>query len=159
MKLHDALLIAIQDVMQASLPSVVRMVSIEDIGQGSESFRILGVRWLPTGASSQSVGSNGKLQNPSNEPNDRSCPGEGELDQSTEQNDNQSNENGDQKSQGSAQEKTQISEGMEAEEGDYVNLEVAFSYRTRASSKKFRDKAKHAHLYVAFYLPGEFDWK
>ncbi len=33
--------------MQASLPKLVRMVSVEDLGQGSESFRILGVRWLP----------------------------------------------------------------------------------------------------------------
>jgi len=51
----------LEDVMQASLPRFVRMVSVEDIGQGSESIRILGVRWLPTGAATKSVTEAGHL--------------------------------------------------------------------------------------------------
>ncbi|KAG8407826.1 hypothetical protein J3458_020138 [Metarhizium acridum] len=43
---------------------------------------------------------------------------------------------------------------MEGEEGDFVNLEVAFAYRTRSSSRSLKDRAKDMHLYVAFYLPG-----
>ena len=131
--------------------------SIEDIGQGSESMRILGVRWLPTGAASRSVDSDGKLASSqsSSQPNDRSVPGEGDVDQSAQSNEEQPDTNKSSKAQATEQEQTQIAEGMEAEEGDFINLEVAFSYRTRSSAQKFRDRAKHAHLYVAFYLPGK----
>ena len=52
----------LEDVMQASLPKVVRMVSVDDLGQGSESLRILGIKWLPTGAASQTVDKDGKLK-------------------------------------------------------------------------------------------------
>jgi Ca2+-dependent lipid-binding protein len=43
---------------------------------------------------------------------------------------------------------------MEAEEGDFINLEVAFAYRARTALKTFKDRTKDAHLYMAFYLPG-----
>ncbi|KAF1345108.1 hypothetical protein BDV97DRAFT_360422 [Delphinella strobiligena] len=149
----------LEDVMQASLPSIVRMVSIEDIGQGSESIRILGVRWLPTGAAARSVDSSGKISQERNpdQTNDRAVPGEGNVDQKAEENeDNPDNTtNGKpKKNEATPQQQTQIAEGMEAEEGDFINLEVAFAYRTRSSAQKFKDRAKHAHLYIAFYLPG-----
>lgn len=38
----------LEDVMQASLPKMIRMVSIDDLAQGSEAIRILGIRWLPS---------------------------------------------------------------------------------------------------------------
>lgn len=117
----------LEDVMQASLPKLVRMVSVEDIGQGSEALRILGVRWLPTGAATKAVGDDGKLLN---------------ADQS---------EKG---SQGEGPSQSPVSRGMQAEEGDFVNLEVAFAYRTRSSSKSLRERTKDMHLYLAFYLPG-----
>lgn len=47
-----------------------------------------------------------------------------------------------------------VAEGMEAEEGDFVNLEVAFSYRASSSGKSLKVKSKNAHIYLAFYLPG-----
>jgi len=47
--------------MQASLPRLVRMVCVEDLGQGSEPLRILGVRWLPKGAAGAEVTDDGKL--------------------------------------------------------------------------------------------------
>ena len=48
-----------------------------------------------------------------------------------------------------------IAEGLEAEEGDFVNVEVAFAYRARTSrAKDLRKKSKNAHLFLAFYLPG-----
>ena len=47
--LFTSLADTLEDVMQASLPKFVRMISVEDLGQGSEAIRILGVRWLPTG--------------------------------------------------------------------------------------------------------------
>ena len=66
----------LEDVMQASLPNVVKMVSVNDVGQGSEAVRILGIKWLPTGAAAQTVTEDGKLQAPSQN-NDRKVPGEG----------------------------------------------------------------------------------
>ncbi|THX44604.1 hypothetical protein D6D10_00232 [Aureobasidium pullulans] len=153
----------VEDVMQASLPSVVRMVSIEDIGQGSESMRILGVRWLPTGAAARSVGADGKLSSRPQEEqhNDRSVPGEWQVDENASpeqaQNQDQTLDNAQGPKKNREQEESddkQIAEGMEAEEGDFINIEVAFAYRTRSTSKKFKDRAKHAHLYISFYLPG-----
>jgi len=122
----------LEDVMQASLPKVIRMVSVDDIGQGSEAFRILGVRWLPTGAAGQSVDTDGKLK-------------------SVNDNDRTVSENS---QDGSAGESNEIREGMEAEEGDFVNMELGFAYRARSSGKSIKSKAKNAHLYLKFYLPG-----
>ena len=106
----------LEDVMQASLPGLVKMVSVEDIGQGSEAMRVLGIQWLPTGAATKSVGTDGKLT--------------------------------------SEDKHAAVAEGMEAEEGDFVNMEVAFAYRTRSSSRSLKDRTNDMHLYVAFFLPG-----
>ncbi|XP_044715365.1 c2 domain-containing protein [Hirsutella rhossiliensis] len=131
----------LEDVMQASLPRLVRMVSVEDIGQGSEALRILGIRWLPTGAAAQSVTRDGNLTAEEHCKND--VDGDG-----TDQDDS-SERDSKQQSGGHA-----ILEGMEGEEGDFINLEVAFAYRTRSSSKSLKSRTKDMHLYLAFYLPG-----
>ncbi|KAH9826831.1 meiotically up-regulated protein [Teratosphaeria destructans] len=141
----------LEDVMQASLPRLVQMVAVDDLGQGSEAIRILGIRWLPTGAAARSVSADGKLKSAekSKHRNDRAVPGEGEVDESGDgehdgdKNDEQKQDDGTEK---------QVAEGMEAEEGDFINLEVAFAYRARSS--KLKDRAKDMHLYIAFYLPG-----
>lgn len=117
--------------MQASLPSMVRMVAVEDLGQGSEALRVLGVRWLPTGAAARSVSADGKLKSASEEKGDRKIQDDGE---------GQSAEPG--------------QDTMEAEEGDFVNVEIAFAYRP-STGKGIKSRAKHAHLYLAFYLPGK----
>jgi hypothetical protein len=62
-------------------------------------------------------------------------------------------EQGDQKDGEEGQE-ANVAGGMEAEEGEFVNLEIAFAYRSTHSRRKFKDRAKHAHMYMAFYLPG-----
>ena len=116
--------------MQASLPSMVRMVAVEDIGQGSEALRILGIRWLPTGAAARSVGSDGNLKSSDEEKDDRAVPEDGEG-------------QGEQPGQDS----------MEAEDGDFVNLEIAFAYRP-STGRGVKTRSKHAHLLLAFYLPG-----
>jgi hypothetical protein len=147
----------LEDVMQASLPKVVRMVSVDDLGQGSEAFRILGINWLPTGAASQSVGSDGQLKRPGkDEENDRTASGESQVESGAGD-----QGEGEAKSGDNAQEKRQkeqedqaIREGMEAEQGDFVNMELAFAYRARSSGKSITAKAKNAHLYLKFYLPG-----
>ncbi|KAF2474538.1 meiotically up-regulated gene 190 protein [Lindgomyces ingoldianus] len=121
----------LEDVMQASLPKMVRMISVEDIGQGSEALRILGVRWLPTGAAAKSVSEDGKLKSSNQENNDRKIPGEGEVQKNADN----------------------VAEGMEAEEGDFVNVEIAFAYRPSTGRRGMKERAKNAHLYLAFYMP------
>jgi len=146
----------LEDVMQASLPKLVQMVSVDDIGQGSESLRILGIRWLPTGAAARSVASDGKLKSAddSKHESDRSIPGKGEIDDNAEDGDN--GKKGDKKADKSedGSEKQEVAEGMEAEEGDFINLEVAFAYRARSDKISEKDRMKDMHLYLAFYLPG-----
>ncbi|KAI5865413.1 hypothetical protein GGS23DRAFT_426057 [Durotheca rogersii] len=127
--LFASLVDRIEDVMQASLPKVIRMVSVDDMGQGSESLRILGIRWLPTGAASQSIGAGGQPQGDDEGAGD--AGGDADADEDA------------------------LRGGMEAEEGDFVNLELALAYRGRSSGKSLKMKAKNAHLYLKFYLPGE----
>lgn len=159
--LFTSLVDTLEDVMQASLPRLVRMISVEDLGQGSEAIRILGIRWLPTGAAAKDVSVNGKVKSgKSKVESDRKVPGEGELEDNTNL---QEDHQGSQREEGSQRNEIyedeeandeNIAEGMEAEEGDFVNLEVAFSYRASSSGKSLRVKSKNAHLYLAFYLPG-----
>ena len=155
--LFTSLADTLEDVMQASLPRVVQMVSVEDIGQGSEALRILGIRWLPSGAAARSVGEDGKLQKEDRDKHksDRTVPGEGEVDNKAEDHDHKQddNSNGNENGSGDGTERAEVAEGMEAEEGDFINLEVAFAYRARAA-KSFQDRTKDIHLYLAFYLPG-----
>lgn len=119
--------------MQASLPSMVRMVAVEDLGQGSEALRILGVRWLPTGGAARSVGSDGNLKSPDEEKGDRTVE--------------TSDDDGDGQEDGPQQ------DDMEAEDGDFVNVELAFAYRP-STGKGIKSRAKHAHILLAFYMPG-----
>lgn len=112
---------------------MVRMVAVEDVGQGSEALRILGIRWLPTGAAARSIGSDGQLKSPGEEKEDRQVEDNGE---------------------GQEEDKMQRQDSMEAEEGDFVNAEIAFAYRP-STGRGIKSRAKHAHLYLAFYLPGK----
>ncbi|KAH6662020.1 hypothetical protein B0J14DRAFT_310913 [Halenospora varia] len=157
--LFASLVDMLEDVMQASLPKVVRMVSIDDLGQGSEAIRVLGIRWLPTGAADKSVDQEGNIQQTTNEEaNDRGAPGQGEEEQletkTKEEEDPEASKKKEQEKKQKEQEEQAIREGMEAEQGDFVNMEMAFAYRARSSGKSIKSKAKNAHLYLKFYLPG-----
>lgn len=155
-ELFTSLADTLEDVMQASLPKLVRMVSVEDLGQGNEAIRILGVRWLPTEAAAKTVSKDGKVKNDKDE-SDRKVPGQGGVDDETKPDDVGSSGK-DEQSKGDEQKKEgdeeNIAEGMEAEEGDFVNVEVGFSYRASSSGKGIKEKSKNAHLFLAFYLPG-----
>ena len=157
--LFTSLADTLEDVMQASLPKMVRMISVEDLGQGSEAIRILGIRWLPRGAAAKDVSVDGKIKDGNKKgETDRKVPGEGEVDDgngSDGKDDDQSNKDDKQQEGGDEN----IAEGLEAEEGDFVNVEVAFSYRASTSGKRLKDKAKNAHLYLAFYLPGKIRFR
>ena len=151
--LFTSLADTLEDVMQASLPKAIRMISVEDLGQGSEAIRILGVRWLPTGAAAQSVSVDGKLKDDKNKDSDRKVPGEGEL-QDDAKPKGSADQGSQEKNQQEEGENENIAEGMEAEEGDFVNMEVAFAYRASSTGKGIRTKVKNAHLFLVFYLPG-----
>lgn len=151
--LFASLVDQIEDVMQASLPKVIKMVSVDDMGQGSEAIRILGVRWLPTGAASRSVSSDGQLRSDENKTQsdrtDPQNPQESAGDQDTTEEENKEKKDPEQEEV----DETSVREGMEAEEGDFVNLELALAYRSRVSGKSIKAKAKNAHLFLKFYLP------
>ncbi|KAI0403337.1 hypothetical protein F4802DRAFT_571781 [Xylaria palmicola] len=154
--LFASLVDQIEDVMQASLPKAVKMVSVDDMGQGSESIRILGVKWLPTGAASQSVGSDGRLRDGNDSTqNDRGDPQRSQdTGSGRDSNDDVKATNENESPTQQEQDEVALREGMEAEEGDFINLELALAYRSRTSSKSLKTKAKNAHLYLKFYLPG-----
>lgn len=144
----------LEDVMQASLPRVVRMVSIDDIGQGSEAIRILGIRWLPTGAASQSVDKEGNLMRTGESTNDRTAREESHENGSANEAKPDHKSLTEQERNQKEQEQQSMRKGMEAEQGDFVNMELAFAYRARSSGKSLESKVKNAHLYLKFYLPG-----
>ncbi|KAJ8072423.1 hypothetical protein PM082_015982 [Marasmius tenuissimus] len=83
----------VEDALQASLPKFINGVRIADMGQGAESVRIIGLRWLDGGDS-------------------------------------------------------------DVDEGDFVNLEVALSYRAESKGAALQGRSGCIHLLVQFWLPG-----
>jgi len=161
--LFSSLVDMLEDVMQASLPKVVRMVSVDDMGQGSEALRILGIKWLPTGAASQSVDDQGRRQDPDQKQEQYGRPGQGRQDQKTNNGgtagtpgarQSAEKKKDEDQDQDQNQDQQAMSTGMQAEEGDFVNMELAFAYRASKSGRSIASKAKNAHLYLKFYLPG-----
>lgn len=152
--LFSSLIDMVEDIMQASLPKAVRMVSVDDLGQGNEAIRILGMRWIPTGAASRTVGPDGRLKPKSRNGSqtDRTDPQNGQVQDGQSQTGTDSK--GKDVSKAEEDEQAAIREGFEAEEGDFLNLELAISYRSRSSGKSMKAKAKNAHMYLKFYLPG-----
>ncbi|KDR78890.1 hypothetical protein GALMADRAFT_244535 [Galerina marginata CBS 339.88] len=91
----------LEDAMQATLPKLVRRVRVADIGQGSDSVRILGVRQLDAGSAMRDV------------------------------------------------------DGMKAEEGDFVNMELALAYRAKETTVKgIRERSANAHMLMEFWTSG-----
>lgn len=155
--LFSSLIDMVEDIMQASLPKVVKMVSVDDMGQGNQSLRILGIRWLPSGAASRTVGPNGKLEEAEkNKTSDRTDPEAGQESAHDETSDENKDDNDDSTKTSKEEEQSEaaVREGMEAEEGDFINLELAVAYRSRATGKSIRAKAKNAHLFLKFYSVG-----
>ena len=140
----------LEDVMQASLPRMVRMVSVEDIGQGSEPLRVLGVKWLPKGAASRTVEDGKNLQRKN----------EIKQQQQDRQTTDKDSPDAEDDSKAAKEDRVQVEdshEGMEAEEGDFVNMEIAFAYRASRFQKRFKGRQKNAHMLLAFYLPGNLN--
>jgi len=132
------------------------MVSVEDIGQGSEPVRILGVKWLPRSGSKKSVSASGKFEK---SPDEKGCAAAvyGATDQTGQQDASADGNNRPIQSQEGSEKQPQnasIAPGMEAEEGEFFNLEIAFAYKTSRARRQLRDRAKNMHIYLAFYLPG-----
>ena len=144
----------LEDVMQASLPRMVRMVSVNDIGQGSESVRVLGVRWLPTGAAARSVTEDGQLQGSDKsgqQSNGTKTSGWKEGNNTKSEDQQPTSQQSQQAEDGSQQ---QVASGLEAEEGDFINMEIAFAYRAKSNKRSLKERAQDMHMYIAFFLPG-----
>jgi Ca2+-dependent lipid-binding protein len=47
-----------------------------------------------------------------------------------------------------------VTEEIEGEESDFVNLEVVFAYQTHSDTQSLKDSTTDTHLYLSFYLPG-----
>lgn len=136
-KLADTL----EDSMQSSLPKMVNMINVEDLGQGSEAPRILGVQWLPPDASARSTSSRRSDGDAQETPK---FEGHGSQQQDSKQ---------DEYTKNTPQEGQEgnLLKVLEAEEGDFVCLEVAFAYRARPAGD-LGAKAKNAHLFLGFHL-------
>ncbi|KAJ5642231.1 hypothetical protein N7490_006231 [Penicillium lividum] len=136
----------LEDAMQASLPKLVNMINVEDLGQGSEAPRILRVRWIPSDANGRSV------------PGSKKFHKEGDSHGSTEYEENNSHQQNEKPSQYTKDEPQREHEQglmkiVEAEEGEFASLEVAFAYRARPAGRNLSTMAKNAHLFLAIYLP------
>lgn len=143
----------LEDSMQANLPKLVNMINVEDLGQGSEALRILGVRWLPSDATDCSVSAGKKVHAESNA---RDAENNAHEDNKYEDlNSQQQNQKDGQNTMNEPQ-KELHENGMktvETEEGDSVSLEVTFAYKARPAGKKLSRKAKNAHIFLGIYLP------
>jgi hypothetical protein len=146
----------LEDVMQASLnPKVVRMVQVADLGQGAVAPRILGARWLPMGAAGQSVSVGGQIESKKeNEQNDRKVPGEGQTSKTDQDDTGDEDAKNKDFSEPKEEDEQAVSEGLQAESGDFTNMEIMFSYRTQPKGDGMKEKSKGAHLVLIFYLPG-----
>ena len=110
--------------MQASLPKFVRMVSVDDLGQGKESVRILGIKWLPT----DPVNSKGQENFDEDDGESKMKVNEADPDDGG-------------------------TKDMGGKTGDFVNMEIAFAYKARPESHNLSKRAVCMHLLLAFYLP------
>ncbi|KAL8977261.1 MAG: hypothetical protein Q9205_006897, partial [Flavoplaca limonia] len=152
--LFTSLADTVEDVMQTSCPKFVRMIAVSDLGQGNEAIRILGIKWLPGGHAKKEVLAGGQIRE-----KDRDVPNEGDAQSELlPPNANQINSNyasnaTDIGSNGTGENES-VAGGMDAEEGSFVNVEIGFSYRASKTSTSMKVKAKNAHLYLLFYLPG-----
>ena len=160
--LFTSLADTLEDVMQASLPKMVRMISVEDLGQGNEAIRILGVKFLPAGAASKDVSVDGMVERSRGKGDAGPVSSEEKVsikkDPNVDEGQKPSRQQTDDKGDNDDDSTTGNEDGagtMDAEQGDFVNVELGFAYR--ASSNKgnnLKSRAKNAHLYLAFYLPG-----
>lgn len=143
--LFTSLADSLEDAMQSNLPKMVNMINIEDLGQGSEAPRILGVRWLPSDATARSTSASRKSHREDTQENPKD---EGPNSQQQDSKHGEYTKNEPQEGQEGNLMKT-----VEAEEGESVSLEVAFAYRARPAGRKLSDKAKNAHLFLGIHLP------
>lgn len=120
----------------------------------AEAIRILGIKWLPGGHAKKDVSAGGRIQE-----KDRDVRNEGDAQtESQPPNADQINSYHASNATGIGSngtgENESVAGGMEAEEGSFVNVEIGFSYRASKTSTSMKVKAKNAHLYLLFYLPG-----
>ncbi|RMJ23894.1 C2 domain-containing protein [Aspergillus sp. HF37] len=136
----------LEDSMQANLPKLINMISVEDLGQGSEALRILGVRQLPTDATDRSVSAGKKALAEGNVQENNKYEDLNSQQQVQKHGQNTKNES-------QEEHEEDLMKTVEAEEGESVSLEVTFAYKAKPSGRKLSTKAKSAHLFLGIYLP------
>jgi hypothetical protein len=150
--LFKSLADTLEDSMQASLPKFVSMISVEDLGQGSETPHILGIRWLPPDASACSVSARRKAHREGVDRGNSKYEDLNGQQEGKKHGQYTKNVPREEEEEEEEEEENPI-KALEAEEGDSVSLEVAFAYRASPVAGKLSSKAKNAHLFLAIYLP------
>ena len=152
----------LEDIMQASIPSFIQTVRIADLSQGNHPIRIISIRTLPDDEKPGDESAN--HADAATDPKEQKSAGSGDgLFAGFKQDTSDPFVRG--KSPGPGQGKPPAAKGEESQQdqteelGKFVNLEVAFAYRSLpVHGKKVYSKAKNAHLIIQFGLglPGVF---
>lgn len=131
----------LEDVMQASIPSFIHSVKVEDLAQGSTPIRITGLRILPdekVGSLArdmrQETSERNSAQYETDRPSEHGKPWPEDVDQRPQKDNHIEADNDD--------------EGGEY----YVNLELGFVYRARPTAQGVGGKSRNAHLLIKFWI-------
>ncbi|GAC97607.1 hypothetical protein PHSY_005193 [Pseudozyma hubeiensis SY62] len=125
----------LEDVMQASIPSFIHSVKVEDLAQGSTPIRITGLRIL-SDAHAGSLASDMRRE-------------KGRRRTKHDRTDDQPAQ--DEHEQQKAENKTGDDDTDDRGEY-YVNLELGFVYRARPTSHGVGGKSRNAHLLIKFWI-------
>lgn len=131
----------VEDIMQASLPSMVSSVKISDVGLGENPFRLIAMRGLADLMTENMEGSSSWIES----------GGDGLL--SRNKNAQEGIDDQDTFNELDSELKQQE---VEDTSGDFLNLEVSFCYSAKPGQSS-KDRSKNIHLLVEFFI-GAFDW-
>lgn len=127
----------VEDIMQASLPSMVSSVKISDLGLGENPFRVIAMRGLAD-LMTDSVHPTHTWIEKANGTKEKVELEEEDL-KNLEHSDPEMRE-----------------QALEDLAGDFLNMEVSFCYAAMPGQSS-KDRSKNIHLLVEFFI-GAFDW-
>lgn len=141
----------VEDIMQASLPSMISAVKVSDVSLGSNPFRVISMRGLAelmtekTQVNKAWIERNNELlgSGKSQHDNDNNC----DSDEGNQEDEFHGLE---------AMDPELRKEAVEDKAGDFLNLEVSFCY-SALPGESSKDRTKNVHLLIEFFI-GAFDW-
>lgn len=146
----------LEDVMQASIPSFIQTVRIANLSQGNHPIRIISIRTLPDDEKPGDETANQVDTAVDPKEQDKKKSEDGYLAGFKKDNSDPfvRGKTSESKEQQSSQTAADQDGPEESEElGKFVNLEVAFAYRSLpVHGKKVYSRAKNAHLIIRFGL-------